>query len=36
MEQHIVTAMYLGTKFGYGLAVNLYNTSLDELIGLTT
>jgi hypothetical protein len=36
MEQYVVTAMYLGTQFCYGLAVNLYYASLDEFIGLTT
>jgi hypothetical protein len=36
MEQYVVTAMYLGTQFCYGLAVNLYYTCLDEFIGLTT
>ena len=36
MEQHVVTAMDLGAKLGNSLSVNLYDTGLDELIGLTT
>jgi hypothetical protein len=35
VEQYVVTAMYLGAQFGYGLAVNLYYACLDEFIGLT-
>ena len=36
MEQHLVSAQYLGTQFGNNLAIDLNDACCDELVSLTT